>query len=214
MIVNERFKNPIISFGLGMTMLSCEVGDEINIWQNEIYNGNEYFLQQEEVSDAVMFGRYYYSEVNPLDYTDQDIDMIFNGFVNERPSYICEFNSKTFHIYYNLSDNLTSENIIDGEFFINKWVLVTDSSGTPTNNVLSYLINEGFYPLNGSLNWVYTGYDSDFQSLLPLNITIVTNSQGFKMTATESKEIQVAIIDKINGNVAKSNKIQLIVNES
>jgi len=211
MIVNERFKNPIISFGLGMTMLSCEVGDEINIWQNEIYNGNEYFLQQEEVSDAVMFGRYYYDEINPNNYTDQDIDMIFNGFVNGKPSYVCEFNSKTFHIYYNLANNLTSENNNDGEFFVRKWVLVTDNSGTPTNNVLSYLINDGFYPLNGSLNWVYTGYDADFQSLVPLNITIITNPQGFKMTATESKEIQVSIIDKNTGNVAKSNKIQLTV---
>jgi hypothetical protein len=210
MILNQRHKSPVISFGLALTVLSCEIGDEVNIWQNEIYNGNEYFLEQDEISSAVMFSRYYYDEINPFNFTDQNIEMIFNGFVNQKPSYICEFNSKTFYIYFNLSNTLTSEVNTDGNFFVKKWVLVTDNLGTPTNNVISYLINDGFYPLNGSLNWVRVGYDGDFESLLPLEITINVNPQGFILTATESKQIQVAIVNKNTGHVSKSNKIELI----
>lgn len=44
MITNEIFKRPIISFGLGVTEKTISLGDTVRIWQNEIYNGDEYSL--------------------------------------------------------------------------------------------------------------------------------------------------------------------------
>ncbi len=214
MIINEVFKRPIISFGLGMTMLSCEVGDDVTIWQNEIYNGNEYVLEQDEVYNSVMFSRYFYSEVNPFDYTEQDIYMTFNGFVNEKPSYICEFNSKTFYIYYNLSNTLTSANIPDGYYFVGRWVVVGETLGVQNNNVMSCLINNSFYPITQKFNWDKVGYDSDFECLVPIDVTVNVNNQKFTMTATETKYIQIEMVNKRTNHKIKSNKILLIVNES
>ena len=63
MILNQRFKNPVISFGLGLTMLSCEVGDDVTIWQNEVYNENEFFIQQNEVEQIFVF-RFYFGHAD------------------------------------------------------------------------------------------------------------------------------------------------------
>jgi len=210
MIINEVFKRPIISFGLGMTMLSCEVGDDVTVWQNEVYDNNIFILEQDEIPNASMFCRYYYDNINPFNYTNQTIDLTYIGILNQRPSYTCEFNSKTFKIYYNTATNLTSELQGDSYFFVNKWVVLIEG----TTNVMAYLINDGFYPLNGNYSWVIQGYDVDKETMLPISITTNVNNQGFTFPAVESKQIQIEITNKHTGHISKSNTIQLIVNSS
>lgn len=45
MIQNYRNKKPIISFGLGVVEKTITLGDTVRIWQDSIYNGEEYFLR-------------------------------------------------------------------------------------------------------------------------------------------------------------------------
>ncbi|MDI9256327.1 hypothetical protein [Flavobacterium sedimenticola] len=45
MIANERNKRPIISFGLGKTEMTITLGDTVTIWQNEVYNNDEFGLR-------------------------------------------------------------------------------------------------------------------------------------------------------------------------
>lgn len=209
MIENSRNTACIISFGLGLTTLNCSVGDEVPVNVSGIYSENDYVLNQNEINNANIFCRYFYSNINPFDYTDQTIELYFLGFKNLKPYYKCNFNLKNFYIYYNIDNNLTSEVNNNSEFFINKWVVTTEINNIPSNNVLSYNINYNFYPLN--TNWVNVGYDNDGESLQPINLILNTTTGGFTFPAVNTKEIQVEMQNN-NGTILKSNKINLIVN--
>jgi len=45
MILNEIYKKPIITFGLGATEKTISLGETVKIHQKEIYNNDEYFLR-------------------------------------------------------------------------------------------------------------------------------------------------------------------------
>lgn len=190
MILNERFKAPIISFGLGMTVLSCELGDEVNIWQNEIYNSNEYFLQQEEVSEVINL--VYSSIVDPE--VNLNIDYFYQGIYEGRP-------------YYFNSGGLGANTFIFWD--TSKWMIVSNFNpmdGTFVQEVGRCLLD---IPTPVTNQWLVGGVN-----FIPKTTTSNINKQGFKFNAAETKLIQVAIVNKTTGHIAKSNKIQLIVNES
>ncbi len=45
MIVNEVFKKPILSFGLGKLLTKIPLGSKVTIWQNEVYNEDNYTIE-------------------------------------------------------------------------------------------------------------------------------------------------------------------------
>lgn len=59
MILNEQYKKPTITFGLGKTEMTINLGETVRIWQIEIYNNDEYFLRFFPID----------SDVYGLDYT-------------------------------------------------------------------------------------------------------------------------------------------------
>ena len=186
MILNERFKAPIISFGLGMTMLSCEVGDEVNIWQNEIYNGNEYFLEQEETTLVITLR--FSSNVDPTIVTSLfDKVGTYNG-----------------RYYFLNSVDLSADVFIF--WHDDKWILANlfDPITGTFDKILGELNIDSPLPIGS--NWISGG-----ANFFIIDTTANVNPQGFIITATESKQIQVAIVNKNTGHVSKSNKIQLNV---
>jgi hypothetical protein len=190
MILNQRHKSPVISFGLALTVLSCEIGDEVNIWQNEIYNGNEYFLEQDEIPNEIQLR--YNTLANPV--TDFFITFIQEPTLyNGRVYFESTLDSETVNIVWNT----------DGWYL----VLNLDTSFDVLGRIPLDL------PLPISDQW--TDFEPSLTLYSPRETTLTnSNSQGFKMEATETKQIQVAIVNKRTGEVLKSNIIQLIVNES
>ncbi len=190
MILNERFKAPIISFGLGKTELTCNVGDQITVWQNEIFNGDEYLLEQNEIDDTIT-----------LEYTtllDKDtklyVDFIKYSERNNRPVY--------------LNDRELGINVFifwDG----NKWMIVTDLIAE--SNEFADEIGTSYFdtPKPISKTWYKTG-----KVILPISTSsIISNTQNFKFNAVESKNIQIGIKSKTRDKILKSNIIKLTVIE-
>lgn len=194
MIINEVFKRPIISFGLGMTMLSCEVGDDVTVWQNEVYNGDEYSLEQSEIDEVITFT--YSTLASPLSEFTADFSIQPTNY-NGRPYYQ---NDTDFvgilSIYWNLTE----------------WRIVTDldiSDGTFTDVVGRITTNP---PRPVSNAW--QNFGPTYTLIVPRTTTSNINVQGFTFQAVESKSIQVEVKQKGKPNASKSNTIQLIVNSS
>jgi hypothetical protein len=187
MIINQRFKAPVISFGLGRTSLICEAGESVTIWQNEIYNSNEYSLIQNEVEEIISLT---YSDLKKPD-EELKADFIKVGEYNKRAYYLNEssFTEKAF-IFWDSK----------------KWLTVFSfdaTNGTFRQELGSLNLD---IPLPVSPSWIIG--KTEFK---PLKTTSNVNTQSFTIQAKETKEIKVQMKIKNSEQLLNSNKIKLIV---
>jgi hypothetical protein len=187
MISNARFKRPVISFGLSLTMLSCEPGDEVNVYVNDLYNENEYSIVQDVVQEVLILR---YIETSGPDILTAEFVKIEEQ-VNER------------NVYFNGSDFINAFFIIwDGE----AWRLIAGTPGTEFITTLGILNVQTLIPEG---DWQSTG-----ANIIPISTSSNINSQAFKFTAPENDmDIQIKIRSK-SGLELPSNTIKLIVNQS
>lgn len=188
MIINEIFKRPIISFGLGITMLSCDAGDEVTVWQDEMYNENEYILSENEMSEIITFNFTTLTTGPSVVY-----QKFFNvqGTYNGRPYYMDDEN---FFIFWQFT----------------RWRIVINldiSNGTFVDTV-GILNLDLLRPI--SEEWTLGIFTPTL--IVPKSTTSNINTQGFTFTATESKSIEIEMVNKKTGQSIKSNTIELIVN--
>jgi len=206
MILNEINKQVIISFGLGMTMLSCDVGDDVTIYVNGIYNQDEFSIEQDEIDDLIGFK---YSRASNGEIVTKRLNSI--GIFNDKPVYFINIDN----------DVLGSHEGGDGFGYVVYQAAITNRPArwvfceifTFVNGVeapfYSTLINNLEEPIYG-FNWnVGSGVGStDFKMLKSF---LVVNVQGFTFPASTSKMIQIGMKDKTTGNIILSNKIELTV---
>jgi hypothetical protein len=184
MIINQRFKRPIISFGLGMTLFSCEVGDPVTVYQNEVYN-DEYYLIDDEQAEVITLTYAVFGD--PDTNLTADFDFVAN--YNSRP-------------YYNNPTTLGANVSIfwDGA----KWMMVSNfnvGTGGFVQEVGRLAVDIpkpiGLWAIGGT-------------SVIPkVTVSNVTN-YSFTFPAVETKEIQIEMKSK-DGIIIPSNKINLIV---
>ena len=187
MILNEKNKKPIISFGLGLTLFSCSVGDDVTIYTNDLYNNNEYYIDQNEQPEIVT--------LTYATFADPEANLIAEfpkeGIYNNRP-------------YYKNTTSFVPQIYI---FWDNqKWMIVSFlniTNGTFTQEVGRNLSNTP-YP-------IFDFWSIGGTSIIPKNTTINTNNQRIIFPAVESKEIQINIVNKNTGLPMTSNKLNLIV---
>jgi hypothetical protein len=203
MILNIQNKKPIISFGLGLTLLSCEVGDPVTIYQQEVYN-DEYILDQDETGDLLID---YKHEDGPT-ITFGEAQAYFDGFVNGKPKYNVDIMGEEYMIWFNVNNIVDAPPFANPSFFFNQWVL-TDRYVTIPTTIFVRSNNEStdFLPPSG-VSWNMT-------STLLINVNIenierLVNTGRFTFPAVETKEIQVKVKSK-SGLILTSNKINLIV---
>lgn len=203
MIINQKFKRPIISFGLGLTLFSCEVGDTVTVYQNEVYN-DEYILDQNEVGALLVS---YKHEDGPTT-TFGDAQAEFVGFLNGRPKYNVDIMGEEYMIWFNVDKIVDVPPFMSPNFFFNKWVM-TDRYVTIPSTIFVWSSSDvgGFLPPS-NISWNMT-------STLLINVNIeniayTVNKYSFSFEAVETKEIQIQMKTK-DGIVLTSNKINLIV---
>lgn len=187
MILNNRYKRPVISFGLSQTSLVCDAGDEITIWQNEIYNQEHFSLLQNEVNETITLTYSYFQSNEEL-----KADFIKEGDFNSRGYYLNEidFNEKVF-IFWN------------GQI----WILALDlniNTGEFSRQIGSLELN---IPLPVSTSWI----DADV-IFTTKKTTSNINTQSFTFEAVESKSIQIQMKSKDTGELLLSNKLELTIN--
>ena len=192
MILNEINKQVIISFGLGITMLSCDVGDDVTIYVNGIYNQDECSIEQAEIVETITL--VYKNIASPITEFTADFELVG------------QYNGRAY--YENTTD-------LNGFFIIwknEKWLLVTIFDlGTGNYNLLFGFMNENT-PLPIGNTWVSNPVGVTPVSVFPRRTTSnIENCQGFTFPASTSKMIQIGMKNKTTGNVILSNKIELTV---
>jgi hypothetical protein len=108
MIINEIFKRPILNFGLGKVKKSLPLGNEITIWQNELYNEDFFILESD-------FGTV--ESTNKITYSPSDI-----GIEN---------------IKVTLKNTLTGHEIISNPIDLTTFIKADTTMKTSDNNIIT-----------------------------------------------------------------------------
>jgi hypothetical protein len=76
MILNEIFKTPLISFGLGRTILTVPIGETVRIYQNSIYSEGKYRMSvNNERADNTSFIDFETTEEGAIGFQAEIIDL-------------------------------------------------------------------------------------------------------------------------------------------
>ena len=187
MILNLKNKKPFITFGLGLTLFSCSVGDDVTIYTNDLYNENEYYIDQNEQPEIVTL-TYFIVVGSGFEYQEEYTK---GGIHNNRP-------------YYQLLGGSGDNSLIlwDGT----QWLIVQSATGIITD---PYLMPPVAFNTNDTATPVFDNWIAVSGAFYPINTTINTSNQMITFPAVESKEIQINIVNKLTGKPIASNTIQL-----